>query len=386
MIEQIPAVIAGAGPVGLSIALDLSRRGIRSVVLERKQRLDPHSRATLLVPRSLQYFERLGVLDKLLAAGQRNDAIRILRATDHRPLFTFDFGMLADRTSTPFALALSQDKTERILLDAARTTGLVEVAFDTPFERFEQHREKVLVAAGGGIAFETGVLVGADGAHSSVRAQLGWELEGKTYRTRAVLADIRVSPESDIADGWLADPKAASFTIAIRFSKGVWRIIESAVPETATDAALPERARDLANAIFGPDAWRETLWVASYRKHERRSAQFVQGRVVLAGDSAHLNSPAGGQGMNAGLADAELLSNQIAQMLDDPSRAVAFLAHYGNERMGAFDHDIRGLTDKLEAMETMPAWFRNLVFSAAGIARAMGVETYVARRLSMLSQ
>jgi 2-polyprenyl-6-methoxyphenol hydroxylase-like FAD-dependent oxidoreductase len=379
-----PVVIAGAGPVGLSLALSLAKAGVRSVVLEKKQQLDTHSRATLIVPRSLEFFHDLGVLDAFLAEGQRNDAIRILRASDRSSMLTFDFRNFSSETPTPFALALSQDRTEHILLDAVMASGLVDVAFDTPLDRFEQQEGGVTVHAADGRVLEAQVLVGADGAHSKVREQLGWKLEGKTYSTRAVLADVRVAPEADTDAGWLADPKAESFTIAIRFASGVWRIIEAAVSDELADVDLPDHARVLAEGVFGPGAWRETLWTAAYRKHERRAPRYVDGRVALAGDAAHLNSPAGGQGMNAGLADAELLARELATGLADSDFLAARLARYQAKRTRAFDEEIRGLTDGLEMMETLPAWARHIAFSAVGLARAVGIEKLVARKLSML--
>lgn len=379
-----PVVIVGAGPVGLGLALALARSHIRSVVLEKKARLDPHSRATLIVPRSLQFFHRLDVLQPFLDQGQRNDAIRILRASDRKSLLTFDFRDLADETPTPFAIALSQDRTERILLDAVHATGMVEVAFDTPFERFELRGTDVLIHGAGGRVFKADVMVGADGAHSAVRAQLGWELEGKTYPTRAVLADVRIADAFDIDAGWLADPRAESFTIAIRFAHGVWRIIELAVSSQVRDEDLPAHARRLADGVFGPGAWRETLWTAAYKKHERRAERFVEGRIALAGDAAHLNSPAGGQGMNAGLADADVLARELTAALAGAGPILDHLRRYEDERIRAFDEDIRGLTDGLEKMETLPAWARSIAFSAVGLARAAGVERVVARKLSML--
>jgi 3-(3-hydroxy-phenyl)propionate hydroxylase len=384
--ENVPIVIAGAGPVGLSVAFILARAGIRSLVLEKKVAPDLRSRATLIMPRSLELFERLSLLGDFLAEGERNDAIRILRASDRKLLVEFDFRELADRTPTPFVLALSQDRTERILLDAVRATGLVEVAFDTPLERFELRGDTVAVHAAGGRAIRAAFLVGADGAHSTVRSQLGWQLEGRTYPTRAVLADVRIASERDTTDGWLTDPDASSFRLAIRFADGVWRIVESTIPNEVADTDLPARAERLANSLFGDGAWRETLWTAAYHKHERRAVRYVDGRVVLAGDAAHLNSPAGGQGMNAGLADADLLGRCLVSALQAPGDAERLLAAYEQERIASFDHDIRGLTDALETMETVPAWMRRIAFSAVGLARAAGLESLVARRLSMLNR
>lgn len=150
------------------------------------------------------------------------------------------------------------------------------------------------------------------------------------------------------------------------------------------DAALPDHARDLTAGLFGPDAWRETLWTAAYNKHERRAARYIEGRVVLAGDAAHLNSPAGGQGMNAGLGDAERLGRALIAALAQPDHTAGELQAYQQERITIFDEDIRGLTDALESMETSPAWIRRIAFSAMGVARALGVERIITQKLSML--
>ncbi|HSK58838.1 MAG TPA: FAD-dependent monooxygenase [Actinomycetospora sp.] len=386
-------VISGAGPVGLTLALALARRGVRTIVLERKDGLDPHSRATLLPPRSLEVLAGVGVLPALLRQGQRNPALAIHRTGDRRPVLRFDFAADADTTAVPFALAIPQDRTERTLLDAVQRSELVDVRFGLSLARFQDDGERVTVEAGDGTVVTARYLVGADGAHSGVRRRLGWPLEGTTYRTRAFLADVDVSPEADLRSGWLADPRAASFTLGIRFGDalvgdavgGRWRLIESATPHHVTDADHPARARAITEAVFGAGSWRDTLWTAVYRKHERRARRYHLGRVVLAGDAAHLNSPAGGQGLNTGLQDALALAWRLARLVHGDGDRERLLGSYSEERAQAFDNDVRPVTDGIERMETLPAWLRSAAFAAVGLLGRTGLPRAVTRRLSMLS-
>lgn len=386
--HETEVIVAGGGPVGLTVALGLARRGVRSIVLEKKATLDARSRATLIVPRALEILDALGVLPVFLGEGQPNPSLRILRATDHRIILDFDFGLYAGETAVPFALALSQDRTERLLLDAVRATGLVDVRMDTPLLQFADGPDGVTVEAGSGqtpLRVSGRYLVATDGAHSRVREQLGWRLEGRTYATRAFLADVRVSADCDVPRGWLADPTASSFTLAIRFADGVWRIIESAIPDDVEEPAFAARARVLAGRMFGEGAWRETLWTAAYRKHERRADRYRVGHVVLAGDAAHLNSPAGGQGLNAGMQDAFSLAWRLARLVRGRGEENALLDSYSAERTQSFDRDVVGLTSGIESLETLPAWLRAALFSVVGLVRHTGVPRAVVRRLSMLS-
>lgn len=208
------------------------------------------------------------------------------------------------------------------------------------------------------------------------------------------LADVRVAAGADLAHGWLADPKSASFTIAVRFGDvsedgaihgGTWRLIESAIPGTATADQFDARARTITERILGAGAWTDTLWTAAYRKHERRVSNYRAGRVVLTGDAAHLNSPAGGQGLNTGLQDVHALAWRLAGALDGSGDADVLLDSYSQERSVAFDTDVRPLTDGIERMETLPARLRSIGFSAVGLLGRTALARLVARKLSMLS-
>ncbi|MGL4340031.1 MAG: FAD-dependent oxidoreductase, partial [Rhodoglobus sp.] len=337
-----------------------------------------------------------GVLPALRARGQHNPSMRILRADNRRRLIEFDFGRYAASTAVPFGLALSQDVTERVLLDAAESSALVDVRFDSPLTRFDDDGGQVTAYVGDGtVSVVARYLVGADGAHSAVREQLGWILEGKTYPTRAFLADVDVAAEADLRRGWLADPRAASFTFAVRFGDsqidgntggrtgGRWRLIESAIPDHVGESDYAERARALTERVFGAGAWRGTRWTSAYRKHERRAQRYHRGRVVLAGDAAHLNSPAGGQGLNTGLQDAFALMWRLDELVHGRGEARQLLGSYTDERTGSFDADVRPLTDGIERFETLPAWARRIVLSLIGVAGA-AVSEVVGPRMSML--
>jgi 3-(3-hydroxy-phenyl)propionate hydroxylase len=303
-------------------------------VLEQKRQLDPHSRATVILPRTLEILAQWGVLGRFVEAGNRVAHIRLRRAPKGEQIVHFDFTDLTNDTATPFAVALPQDRTERLLLDAATATGLVDIRFDTKVLGFEQSARGIKLRAQSreGV-FDLGgaFLVGADGAHSVGRETLGLELEGKTYPTRALLADLRVPTEVDQTEFWpaLLDE---GLVVGIRFGDGVFRIVADAVDTSVDDRTIDEHVDRLARRLFGVPAL-ETLWRQVYHKHQRCAPQFRVGRAALAGDAAHLNSPAGGQGMNSGIQDAHNLAWKLARAATDPGANVdALLDSYAEER------------------------------------------------------
>jgi 2-polyprenyl-6-methoxyphenol hydroxylase-like FAD-dependent oxidoreductase len=389
--SSVDIVIVGGGPVGLSLALKLAQRGVRSTVIEKKREPDPHSRAVLLFPRTMEILRSIGVLDAFRRQGEINYHVRLRRADDRRTLLDFDFNRLDDVTECNFAIAIPQDRTDRILLEAALATDLITLRFGCEFVRFEETgTEDTPVAAyyrdadGREGKVRSHYLVGADGAHSSVRQQLGWELDGKTYPTRAFLADVEISEEADSADGLLMAAKAKSFVVSVRYAPGIWRIIEQDIPATVGPEQESAHARHLAGQLFGPEAWQRTIWTSAYKKHERCASSFRQGRILLVGDAAHLNSPAGGQGLNTGMRDAHNLAWKLDAILAGYGDPETLLSSYDIEQRSAFAKDVAPLTDKVERMQAAPAWMRKVAFSNLWIGRALGQDTALARRLSML--
>ncbi len=382
-----PVLIVGGGPTGLSLALGLARSGVKSTLLEKKRDLDPHSRATVILPRTLEIFTQWGVIEQFVEAGNRVSHIRLRRAPRGEQIVHFDLTDLTNETSTPFAIALAQDRTERLLLDAVISTGMVDVRFDTRVMGFEQDANGIklhIQSSAGEEVLRGEFLVGADGAHSIVRQTLGLELEGKTYPTRALLADIRVPPEVDQTEFWpaLLDE---GLVVGIRFGDGIFRIVADAVDESVDEHTIDDHVDRLARKLFGVPAI-ETLWRAIYHKHQRSAIRYRVGRVLLAGDAAHLNSPAGGQGMNSSIQDAHNLAWKLARISSDPGADVeALLNSYAEERWGYVDREVQPTTDMIEHFESAPTFLRASIVwlgdKLLGVGRSAPA---VARRVSML--
>ncbi len=380
-------LIVGAGPTGLSLALGLARSGVSSIVLEQKAQLDPHSRATLILPRTLEIFAQWGVIDRFVEAGNRVSHIRLRRAPKGEQIVHFDLTDLTNDTATPFCIALPQDRTERLFLDAVTATGMVDVRFDTKVLGFEQDARGIklrIQSPGGAYELRGDFLVGADGAHSVIRETLGVELEGKTYPTRAMLADVRVPPEVDQTEFWpaLLDE---GLVVGIRFGDGIFRIVADAVDESVDENTIDDHVDQLARRLFGALPI-ETLWRATYHKHERSAPHYRFGRVLLAGDAAHLNSPAGGQGMNSSIQDAHNLAWKLARAANDPDADVeALLESYSEERWGYVDRVVLPTTDIMERFESAPTFLREAIVWLGDKLLGVGKSAPgVARRVSML--
>ena len=304
--------------MGLAVALGLARAGVRSVVFEKKTQLDPHSRATLILPRTIEIFQQWGVLEPLLASGNRVPHVRLREPDNDHQILHINFTKLVDQSAAAFTLAIPQDQTERILLGAVEATELVDVRWGTELMGFEQGNVGLRLSTSAGETETASYLVAADGAHSTVRDQLGVALDGKTYPTQALLADVRIDPGLDRTDEWPTILSHRGIVVGIRFGDGIWRIIEQAVDENLSGSSLNDHIVNLAQELFGPGSV-EVVWCSVYHKHERSAPRFSHGRVTLAGDAGHLNSPAGGQGMNSGIQDAHNLAWKLATAVNHPT-------------------------------------------------------------------
>jgi 2-polyprenyl-6-methoxyphenol hydroxylase-like FAD-dependent oxidoreductase len=233
------------------------------------------------------------------------------------------------------------------------------------------------------------VVVGADGAHSAVRAALGLTLDGKTYPLRVMIADVVI----DDARNELPWPRFTfrrkeGFAGVLHFGRGLWRIIGPVPAGAPDDIVLSDGAiAELVHILLGPGPYKQ-VWGSTFQIHARRARRFVVGRVILAGDAAHLNSPAGGQGMNTGISDAHNLAWKLAAILQDGADAATLLASYEAERLSVFANDVERNTDAItRAMLLSPQALRPYLIRIAGLLVAMPfLRARLLKTVSMLGQ
>jgi 2-polyprenyl-6-methoxyphenol hydroxylase-like FAD-dependent oxidoreductase len=325
---ELDVLVVGAGPTGLSLATQLSRYGTRYRLVDKLTDRSHESRAVAIQPRTLEVLDPVGVTGTLLARG--NPAVRLDIHLGHRvrsvPLF--DIG-LAD-TAYPYLLFLSQSETEEALLATGvraemgvEVTGFTEdgAGIDATLRHPDGHIETV----------RTRYLAGCDGAHSFVRHHAGVPFSGHAYPQTFVLADVE-------ADG--IEPGAVHMFwsgpgILFFFPLGVpatWRMLAMRrEQESAVELTLGE-AQSIVDSYAGiPIRLRDPAWLTTFRLHARSATHYRYGRVFLAGDAAHIHSPAGGQGMNIGIQDAVNLGwklGLVARGVADPD----LLDSYASER------------------------------------------------------
>ncbi|MFC4121615.1 FAD-dependent oxidoreductase [Nonomuraea zeae] len=312
-------LVAGAGPVGLAAALTLARGGVPVTVLEAGIGLAAESRASTFHPPTLEMLAALGVLDDLMALGLTASTFQY-RDRRGGPIATLDLRVLSGDTPYPFRVQCEQSKLTPILHERVLRHG-GEVLFGQEIADVSPHAGGVLATTVRGERFTGDWLIGADGAHSAVRRSLGIPFEGITYPERFLVASVHEDLEALLPGiapiNYVFDPE--EWLVLLR-TPDHWRVLLP-TPDGTTDeeelAALPGRLR----AVADPGRDWEVAHASLYRVHQRVAARFLDGRVLLAGDAAHVNNPLGGLGMNSGIHDAVLMATALAS--GSPPGAVA---------------------------------------------------------------
>ena len=293
-------LIVGAGPVGLFLANECARRGLRWRVVEASSSQSEHSKALAIFPRTLEILDMAGVVGPFLENANRVTSVAVV--SHGRTLANMHF--TPEESPYPFVAMVPQDVTEKLLLEQLRRRG-GDVEYQTTFVSATEQDDGVKVTLerkGEPITLRASFVVGCDGAHSAVRHLLNLPFEGAEYEDSFMLADIETN-ESLPADQLQLCP-SESGPVAIFPMSATRRRIVAIVDKTEGDAPSLDLVRKILSerAPSGIEA-RALHWSSYFRIHHRQAAQMRVGRIFIAGDAAHIHSPFGGQGMNTGLHD-----------------------------------------------------------------------------------
>jgi 2-polyprenyl-6-methoxyphenol hydroxylase-like FAD-dependent oxidoreductase len=330
-------LIVGAGPTGLALACQLIRFGVDFRIIDKKEGTTPYSKAIGVQARTLEIYEQMGLADDLIGLGTVAEKIRMFAGGKMRGEAVFaDIGK--GISPYPFVLLVEQGLHERLLYDHIRSNGR-DVIWNAQLERFSQCESgvsaEIMNPDGAVDKIEAKFLVGCDGAKSSVRKSLGLEFSGSTFERMFYVADVELDWEygHDALQVFLMRNSLLAFFPMVGERR--YRIVGTFPEEFAKDEGdvlyeeIEERIRldsDIDLDITNVN------WFSTYRVHTRHVDKFSVGRCFLAGDSAHIHSPAGAQGMNTGIQDGYNLAWKLAMVLRGHA-SPELLETYNEERL-----------------------------------------------------
>ncbi|TKD09552.1 FAD-dependent monooxygenase [Polyangium fumosum] len=339
----LDALVVGAGPVGLVMASELVRHGLSCRIIDQGEGPSIWSKAQILHARTLECFHDMGVIDPILARGRQVAGARILSPTLER-IARVEIGGID--SPYPFLLSLSQRETEIVLAEHLERAHGVKVERKVKLQSFSQDEGGVTVA----LAAEDGwveelrvpYLLGCDGSHSTVRKALELPFEGSTYDVRLLQADVRVDLPVAVHDDEIAiflGPNGMLGFFPLP-GEGRYRMLTFVDSDDKRPVALETfqallKERGPAGASLGDPAW-----MIDFHIHCRLAPHYRVGRVFLAGDAAHIHSPAGGQGMNMGIQDAYNLAWKLALVARGVGKD-ALLDSYEAERRPVAEETLR---------------------------------------------
>ena len=326
-------LIVGGGPVGLTAALILAKAGITVRIVESQRGIDTRMRASTFHPPTLDLLATLGI-----ELPGRKVAVFQMRHHESGEYVKFDIGNIADATEHPYRLQLPQQHLCQRLLEELTTLG-VSVEHLQTLTDVAQQTDSVRATLGDGSTVDADWLIGADGADSTVRRELGLTFAGRTYEHSSVLLSTHFQFQDYIDDlAGVSYCWSARGPYSLLHLEHLWRVSLYPGVDDLQRAAQTERVRDWLAFIHPATTNANIVDVSPYRVHERCADRFRVGRVLLAGDAAHVNPPSGGMGMNGGIHDAFNLCDKLQSVLQGADNDL--LDRYDRQRRGVITRRI----------------------------------------------
>lgn len=365
-----PVVIVGAGPVGLTLAIDLAQRGQPVLVVDNDDRLSTGSRALCFAKRTLEIWDRLGVGDAMVAKGVSWNLGKVFL----RDQQLYQFNLLPeDGHERPAFINLQQYYCEAYLVERALQLPGLEIRWKNTLADIAPRPDGAtltLDTPDGPYRIEADWVVACDGSRSPTRQLMGLESQGRVFRDRFLIADVRMTADFPTERWFWFDPPfhPNQSVLLHREPDNVWRIDFQLGWDADPQAERqPEKVIARVRALLGPDAEFSLEWASVYTFACQRMERFVHGRVVFAGDSAHGVSPFGARGANSGLQDADNLGWKLDRVMRGQASA-ALIDTYGSERETAADENIlhsSRATDFITPKSEISRLFRDQVLALA---------------------
>lgn len=311
-------IVVGAGPVGLTTALALGHRGIPTALLAAEPELVMELRGSTFHPPTLDLLDEFGVVPRMIDVGLKAPTWQF-RDRETGPVATFDLSLLAGDTNHPYRVQCEQWKLMRFLEEELRKLPGSDIRFGHEVTSVQPDDESVTVTAqtpSGPVSLSGRYVVAADGARSAVRRSLAVDFEGFTYPELFLIASTDFRFEERLTDiayvNYIADP--LEWLVLLRVPD-LWRVLVPAPENSDREQLLSDDSLQqvLQRVVARPEPYR-IAHRSVYHVHQRVAKSFRHGRVLLAGDAAHINNPLGGMGMNGGIQDAFNLSDKLAQI------------------------------------------------------------------------
>jgi 3-(3-hydroxy-phenyl)propionate hydroxylase len=348
---EYPLVVIGAGPVGLSLAIDLAQRGQAVVLLDDADRIGEGSRAICFSKRSLEFWDRLGVADRMVEKGVVWSVGRIF----HGASLLYQFNLLPEEGhKRPAFINLQQFYAEAYLVDRVQQLPAIDLRWRNKVIGLEQRNDHAVLTIetpDGPYRMRANYVVACDGARSSLRQMVGAEFAGQVFEDQFLIADVKMTAEFPTERWFWFDPPfhAGRSALLHKQPDDIWRIDLQLNPDADPAVEkLPENVRPRIARMLGHDKF-DFEWISLYKFQCRRMEKFIHGRVIFAGDAAHQVSPFGARGANSGLEDAENLAWKLDRVLRKSSPEI-LLESYHTERSAAADENIRESTRSTDFM------------------------------------
>ena len=361
-----PAVVVGAGPVGLAVAIDLALHDVPVVVLDENDKVSHGSRAICFAKRSLEIFDRLGCGQDLVDLGVTWSRGKVFRGD--RQIYSFDL-LPEEGHRRPAFINLQQYRLEAVLVDRLRALAAEGHAIDLrgghrlqSVTRHDEHTTLEIETPDGPYTLEADWLLACDGSRSTVRQQLGLSFDGRVFEDHFLIADVVMKADFPTERWFWFDPPFHPGRSALLHKQpdDLWRIDLQLGPDADhEEERKPENVMPRLRAMLGPDTAFDLEWVSVYTFQCARLERFRHGRVLFVGDAAHQVSPFGARGANSGIQDADNLAWKLARVVHGTSPE-SLLDSYDAERIPAADENIRHSTRSTDFITPKSAASRGL--------------------------